>query len=287
MLFFINPAHRSAHKRRRRVGLTGRRGRRQTLAGRKARKIARKSSTGGTAMARRMPRRNARGRFVRSSGTTTRRRRRRTYRRNPARAEALNPRRRRRRYRRNAGAVALNPRRRRRVFASRARRRYRRNPGRAIVSARGIVGSIIQGVKDGSAVFAGQVVARKVRGAVTGMLPANAQAAIATGAGQVALAIASAVVTTLGAKQFVPQGYKRLVAAGAFSEAINAVVAQTPVAGFLSAFPARRVYPVLPNGRAVPSNLVRAAAGVAAYPMRPGMRAYPMPRVPQMYSTGG
>ena len=217
------------------------------------------------------------GRFVSGGGGRVRRRRRRrttvarTTTRRRHRVTASAPRRRRRRR-----SYASNPPR---------RRRYRRNPS-IVPTARGLVGGIVQGVKDGAAVFAGQVAARKVRGAVTGMLPANAQATVATGVGQIGLAIASAVVTTLAARQFAPSGYRRLIAAGAFTEAINAIVAQTPVAAYLSAFPVRsRVR----SGYNVPAGRTAVASGgLRAYPLagRAGMSAYPTARIGQMYNAG-
>jgi hypothetical protein len=154
------------------------------------------------------------------------------------------------------------------------------------LTPRGLVGGIVQGLKDGAAVFAGQVAARKVRGAVTGMLPASTQATVSTGVGQVGLAIASAVVTTLAARQFAPRGFGRLIAAGAFTEAINAVVAQTPVAPFLSAIPirSRSGYNVPAGRRPIASGGLR---GLNAYPpARVGMGAYAVPRISQMYNAG-
>lgn len=181
----------------------------------------------------------------------------------PARRVSANPKRRRTRRRRRA--LASNPR----------RRRVKRNPG--ISSARGLVGGIVQGLKDGGAVVLGQVGARKVRGAVTGMLPANLQATVASGIGQIALSIASAVVVSLVARKALP-GQSRMISAGAFSETINAALAKTPIAPFLSAFPARRMPVALPAGRgrgvAAWPGAALPRAGVSAWP---GMRSVGMP----------
>jgi len=222
-------------------------------------------------MARR--RRNAKGRFVKASNPARRRRRRR----NPARSVAVarratsaNPARRRRR-RRNPGAFArirrANPHR---------RRRRRRNP-----SMGGIVGNIVQDLKNGAGVVLGQVAVRKIRGAVSGMLPATSQATVSAGAGHVALSLAAAIVASVAARKAAPN-YARYIAAGAMSEVLNGVLATTPIAPFLSAFP-RRV-PVRMPGRgnvnawpaapqmpaALPGGRVGARSGVAAWPVAAG-----------------
>lgn len=198
---------------------------------------------------------------------TTRRRRRRhvrrTHRRNPGALGAArhNPGRRRRRRRHSIAA-------RRHV-----RRRHRRNPG-LLPSGRGIIGNIVQGLKDGTAVVGGQVVARKISGAVTGMLPATTQAKVTTGPGKIALSLVSAVVTSLIARKVLPN-QARLITAGAFSETINCALAQSPVAPFLSAYPRRTV---MPRVAAYPgtgsSRLLNQGPRVAAYP---GMRVVGLP----------
>lgn len=192
---------------------------------------------------------------------------------------------RRRRRRRNPGALArarsvrTNPtrrrhsRRRRHTLGNpRRHRRVKRNP--SLGSARGIVGGIVQGLKDGGAVVLGQVGARKVRGAVTGMLPANVQAQVSGGVGAIALSLASAVVVSLVARKALP-GQARLISAGAFSETINAALAKTPIAPFLSAYPPRRIA-LAPAGRGRPG--VAAWPGQPAIPVRAGVAAYPMMR---------
>lgn len=211
-------------------------------------------------MARRRRRRHA------AIKTTHRRRRRRTV---VAR---------RRRRRSNPGALAAarhNPRRRRRVSARRrsVRRRYRRNPS-LLGSSRGIVGSIIQGLKDGGAVVGGQVVARKVAGAVTGILPATMQPKVQSGFGKIALSLASAVATSIIARKVLPN-QSRLISAGAFSETINCALAQTPIAPFLSAYPVRRTNPHL---RAYPgtgaSRLIAQAPRMSAWPRTVGVPSH-------------
>jgi hypothetical protein len=149
----------------------------------------------------------------------------------------------------------------------------KRNP--SIASARGLVGGIVQGLKDGGAVVLGQVGARKVRGAVTGMLPANVQAQVSSGIGQIALSVASAVVVSLVARKALP-GQSRMISAGAFSETINAALAKTPIAPFLSAFPSRRVLPAARRGVGAwaGAQLPRQTAGVSAWPT---MRTVGMP----------
>lgn len=204
------------------------------------------------------------------------RRRRRRHR----RAAIATPRRRhRRRHRRNPGGMGparmhTNPRRRRRSVRRarrnyfygnrrRHRRRYRRNPA-FIGSARGLVGNIVQGLKDGAAVVGGQVATRKIRGAITGMLPATTAAQVSKGMGYVALSLASTIVTALIARKALP-GQARMIVAGAYSETINCALAQTPIAPYLSAFPRRRVAGTVrgwPGNRVIPQR-----AGVAAWPM--------------------
>jgi hypothetical protein len=194
-----------------------------------------------------------------------------------------------RRRRRRATAVAVRAsapvkrrRRRRAVFASnpvrhrrtvrRHRRKFARNPG-VSSSTRGIVGSIVQGLKDGAVVVAGQVAARKIRGAITGMLPSTSQTAVKSGAGYVALSIGSAVAVSIAAKKFLP-AQARMAAAGAFSEAINAALAQTPVAPYLGAFGPRRIVATRRAGVgawAQPVAVAAGRAGVGAWPRVVGM----------------
>lgn len=183
------------------------------------------------------------------------------------------PKRRRRRtgvalFRANPGVVVhRNPRKRR-------RHHFRRNPGLLPGGARGIANTVMQGLKDGASVVGGQIAARKIRGAVTGMLPAETQASLKTGVGYVALSIASAIGVAIGARKLLP-AQARFLAAGAFSEAINAGLAQTPVAPYLGAFaPPRRVLPTRTAGsRGVSAwPMAGAPAGLGAWPM-PGMRA--------------
>lgn len=198
----------------------------------------------------------------RAAVTTPKRRRRRRYvRRNPgglgpARAARHNPARRRRRR-----SYRANPRR---------RRHYRRNPS-ILGTSRGIVGGIVQGLKDGGAVVLGQVAARKIKGAVTGMLPATAQAQVSSGVGAIALSLVSAIGASLIAKKALP-GQARLITAGAFSETINQALAQTPVAPYLAGT-TRRPVRLVTNGPGA-----RRIAG--------GVRAWPGSGVPQAGRTG-
>jgi hypothetical protein len=259
MLYFINgdQYERAAETRRinrDKKAKLARKRRRRAKMGTRRRKVRRRRSTSSSRllMARRRRRRHR-------AAINPRRRHRRRHRRNPgalARARSNPPRRRRRRLRRNY--FYGNPRR-------RHRRRYRRNP--ILPSTRGIVGNIVQGLKDGVAVVGGQVATRKVKGAITGMLPASTAATVAKGPGAIALSIASAVVVSLIAKKALPS-QARMITAGAFSETINCALAQTPIAPYLSAFPRRRV--AATPLRAWPGNRVIAQrAGVAAWP---GMR---------------
>lgn len=187
----------------------------------------------------------------------------------------------RRRRRRHVVAASAAPRRRRRVHHRvrhtitsnpRRRRRARRNPP----SVRGVTGSIVSDLKNGGAVFVGGVATRKIRGAITGMLPAATQTQVAGAAGQVGLSIVGAVVTAMAARKFAGS-YAKFVAAGAFAEAIACGVAQTPIAPFLAAFPVRASAPRVAAYPAVRAVGVRAYP-TTALPVRSGMNAYPTMR---------
>lgn len=207
-------------------------------------------------MARKRSRRRKNGRFVKAGVTS-----------NPPR----------KRRRRRTVAVA----RRSSSSAPRRRRRVHRNPPMLSVrGARGTVKSIAAGAVNGLSVVAGQVIARKVKGAAQGVLPATTN--VSTGLPGIATTSAAALAVTVLSAMFAPAKYRRqseFVIAGAWSEAINCALAASPVAPYLSAFPVRR------------------AAGVAAWPMRGrvGVSAYPtsLPRssgrvaaYPQMRTVG-
>lgn len=184
-----------------------------------------------------------------------------------------NPRRRRksaarsapRRRRRRAVAVArANPprrRRRRHVVAranpSRRRRGYRRNP------PGGMMGQVTEGLQDGLAVVGGQVIARKLATGVAAMVPTPTNATIQK-VQYVGLRLAAAIGVAMASKKFAPK-YSRMMTAGAFSEAINAGLAQTPIAPFLAAIPRRRGNPAL-AGRRINPAIGRVAAWPAAIP---------------------
>lgn len=183
-----------------------------------------------------------------------------------------------RRRRRVAVAASINPprrRSRRRRLSNPARHHKRRRHSNPPL-ARGLVGNIVTDLKAGASAFVGGVVTRKIRGAVTGMLPATAQAQVQGAAGQVGLSVVGAIVTSLVARRFAP-GYARFIAAGAWSEAISCGVAQTPIASYLGAYsPTRRIrvaaYPRVGVG----------GGRVAAYPAltaTPALHAYPQMRV--------
>lgn len=229
-------------------------------------------------------RKKVKRRRTRAKATTKRRRRRSTLSKGGTVAKRRRRRRavskatpRRRRRRRNPGALArarANPprrrrRRRRAASARRTVRRYKRNPG---MSTRGIVGNIVQGLKDGGAVVLGEVGARKVRGAITGMLPANVQAQVASGMGKLALSIASSLAVSMVVRRVLP-GQARMVTAGAFAESINCALATTPLAPYLAAYPPRRIV-AAPAGRmsAWPgtgnSRISSGQQKLAAYPIR-------------------
>jgi hypothetical protein len=135
----------------------------------------------------------------------------------------------------------------------------------------------MQGLYDGAGVVAGQVATRKAVGAIQGA----AKLATPTAATKIALNIAAAAAITVAARKLLPSKFQssaRFVAAGAFSEAINVALAQTPIAPYLSAFPrgAGRVASRIGGGALAPGR--RVGGAFAAYPAqlpRPGVGAYP------------
>ena len=239
MYFLTNPS------RRRKVGKTSRRRRHRAKVRPPVRRRSR-TKTGGS-MARTRKRHRSKVRVHRRRHAINARRTRRRRRPVAVTHYAANPRRRRRRH-----AVA-------RVHRRRHARRYRHNP-------RFGVNFLMEGLKDGVAVSAGQLVTKKLGSIAQQYVPGLSGTGAVPVIGSSALA---AVVTSLAARQFVPRA-SRLITAGAFSQVVNAAIAQTPLAGTLglSAWPA----PVAP---------VRA---VGAWPARPalpaaGVRAWPSARV--------
>jgi hypothetical protein len=175
---------------------------------------------------------------------------------------------RRRHHRRRVAVFAANPRRRhrRRRFAMNPHRRraFRHNP------PGGIIGATLQGAKDGSAVVVGQVANRKIVGAVNGAF----KSLPTTPTMKIAVTAAAAIGVTIAARQLLKGAigsYARFIAAGAFSEAINCALAQTPIASYLGAY-TRRSVAVGAIGPASPSR-------VRGY-VHPGVNGYVQPRVP-------
>jgi hypothetical protein len=223
-------------------------------------------------MARR--RRTASGRFTKRAHTKRRR-----HRRNPAAGTRLSRRSSRRARRRYTNLTAHRkgyypnrPRRRRRFRANshRRRRSYRRNPGFGL-------DFLVSGLKDGAVVFAAQVANRKVANLVQQYVPGLS---IVSAAGTPSLVgifgsrvIAASAVTLLARK--VTPNLARLVAAGAFADAIGATLANVPsVAPYLGATAlirraGVRGYPMLPGG----NGLAAVRRGVAGYPRSQGLPA--------------
>jgi hypothetical protein len=279
MLFFINPSPRRARKKTATKGSTA-----ATPIDKRSRRSHHsrsKTSTSASDPARsRTPQRPnmaAKRRRKRKATATTMS----TGKRRKARAAVTHvnpPRRRRRRLRHNPPAVVR--RRARAAFgANPRRRRFRRNPGG--VNVRGIGNQVIGDLKNGAAVFLGQLVARKTQGALSGMLPATVD--VTTGMNSVFIKGAAAVAISVGARKLMPK-YAAYAAAGAWSEVIAAGLAMSPAAGYLGAFRVRRVVPVAANR----------AGRVSAYPggqravgAPRGVSAWPAPRVPMMSHAGG
>lgn len=239
--FFINPPARR-RRRKRAISATHRK---RNRAGRFVR-----ATSGGQRMA-------SRKRARRHVRRTVRRRRRRVA------VAAHNPPRRRHRVRRyTVRSHMSNPRRR-----SHRRRHARRNPP-------AIVGNIVSDLQHGLGAWGGLVATRKIRGAITGMLPATAQATVSGTVGKIGLSLVSAIVTSIVARRVLPR-HAAFITAGAFAEVIDCGVQATPVGAYFSAYPRLRAYPgTLPapsTGRSV------VAGGARALPAR-GLRAYPLPR---------
>lgn len=182
----------------------------------------------------------------------------------------------RRRRRRRHAVARINPphrhvKRRRRHHSNPPRRRhYRRNPG--------LAGSFMEDGKNGLGVVAGQVVTRKISSAAAAMLPAPAAGSAVEKIQNIGLRLGAAALTAFLARKFAPRGLAAFVAAGAFGEAINWGLAQTPVAPFLGALPARRALP-LPMTR---------VGRVAAWPrsLPAGVGAWPKASRPMMAVAG-
>jgi len=214
-------------------------------------------------MASRARRRNKSGRFVKGGASK-----------NPGRKRG------RRKARSRAAVVVVNPKhraRRRRAKANppthHRRRRARRNPP----SLGSVFEEAVTGAGRGFAVVGGQVVTRKIRGAAQGIVPATTN--VSTGLPGVATTAGAALAITVLAAMLTPPKYRRaaeFVVAGAWSEAINCGLAQTPIAPYLSAFsPTRRS---IVRGYVQPARVRGVQAWPAALP-RSGMSAWPGMRV--------
>lgn len=261
MYFLTNPGERRSRRqktRKKRAAGTQLRAARKRLAEVKGKRRAalkrviekHERRTSGGIMATKRKRHRSKVRVHRRRHAVNARRTRRTRRRRRPVAVthyAANPGRSRRRH-----AVA-------RVHRRRHARRYRHNP-------RFGVNFLMEGLKDGVAVSAGQLVTKKLGGIAQQYVPGLSGTGAVPVIGSSAIA---AVVTSLAARQFVPRA-SRLITAGAFSQVVNAAIAQTPLAGTLglSAWPA----PVAP---------VRAVGAWSARPALPaaGVRAWTSARV--------
>lgn len=140
------------------------------------------------------------------------------------------------------------------------------------------LGQATAGIVNGVSVAGGQLLARKIRGAAQGVLPATVN--VSKGLSGVATTSAAALLVSWLTAMFAPARYRRageFIIAGAWSEAINMALAQTPAAPYLSAFSPRRMpagVAAWPNRRvnagvsAWPAALPRSSGRVAAWPMR-------------------
>lgn len=92
----------------------------------------------------------------------------------------------------------------------------------------------------GLGVVAGQVVARKIRGALQGVVTTKVN--VSTGLPGLATTLGAAVVGAIAHSHFTPPKHKGIgeaVVVGMFAEAINFGLALTPAAPYLSAYPPR------------------------------------------------
>jgi hypothetical protein len=204
-------------------------------------------------MAKRVKRRRGpKGRFLKAGGSSNPPRRRRRHK-NPASSH--------RRRRHSAATMHKN---------SHHRRRHRRNPP----MARGIIGATVAGVGRGFAVAGGQLLARKARGGLQGVVTTKAN--VSTGLPGLATTAAAALAGTIAHQMFTParhRAFGEFVVAGMWAEAVNFGLALTPAAPYLSAFPPRA------NALRVIDNSPRGARSLSAY-ARSGGRL-------SAYSRGG
>lgn len=151
-----------------------------------------------------------------------------------------------------------------------ARRRYRRNPMASVLfhgkpssqkrwrrsgfrrnpislSPRGLIRGVMEGAKDGAAIFGGEVVQTKARNAIQGFLPDTMRS---TKSGGLIATIAAALVTSMIASRFLPGQIGRGVAGGAWAGAVRSslVIAAPDVAGQLGAYQGYAEYAVQGGG---------------------------------------
>lgn len=254
-VFLINPRggkSRRIHRRRRR---------RAVSLDRRKRKVYRRKRTTLHRSGRLPRRRHHKG------VTVARRRRRRHVRANPVRRHH-------RRRRRHLMANGPVRRRRRsyRVNARRHRRHFRRNP-----SFGGITNAVIEGLKDGTAVFGGMIAARKIGNGLNAMIPATVAQSSPVLRGILFRGL-GAVVTGIAARKVLPR-YAKMMTAGAFAELVNYAAQQQPTLNsFLSAYSAAPV--VVRGTRGYPLQLNAGVRGYPGNPGYPGLGAMPMIGLP-------
>jgi hypothetical protein len=151
------------------------------------------------------------------------------------------------------------------------KRRYGRNPV-GFTSGLGI-GFLLNGLQDGAAVFGGQIANRKLANLLQGKIPGLSIVAADGSASVVGVfgsRVLSAVAVSLVARQVVPR-YSKLIAAGAFADAIGATLSTIPAAApFIGATtlvrPRVAAYPQAPR---ITNGVGR--VGVGAYPRSMGL----------------
>lgn len=106
------------------------------------------------------------------------------------------------------------------------RRRFRRNPPFGL-------GFVMEALKDGATISVARVANRKVAGLLNQYVPGLAAT---SPVGTIGAKLIAATIIGLASRRLLPK-YSRLATAAAMSDAIDAGIAATPLAAYLSAYP--------------------------------------------------
>lgn len=148
----------------------------------------------------------------------------------------------------------------------RRRRHHRRNPSFGL-------GFLVSALKDGATISVARVANRKIAGLINQYVPGlSATSPIGT----IGAKVLAAAVVGLASRRLLP-AYSRLVTAAAMSDAIDAGIAATPLAGYLSAYP-RIVRPMVAGYPRAAGALPAGRPAVGAWPTMTGRRSVGMPK---------